>query len=144
MSHFVYRARLPFHPVRLHNFMVRFFILQEPDWSRMLGEGTPSDTGDADVSSDSESDTPPAAVEATDDTAPPAAAAAAVGKGVQQVHRLQSVAAERRKALEGCFGVVLRSKGFVWLATRSDHIGEWSQAGSLLSFSTGEEGSVRR
>jgi hypothetical protein len=25
----------------------------------------------------------------------------------------------------------------VWLATRPGHIGEWSQAGSLLSFSTG-------
>jgi G3E family GTPase len=128
VSHFVYRARLPFHPVRLHDFMVKFFILQEPDWSRMMTEdGTHSDSASDGGSSDGE---------------PAAAAAAAASVGVQgkaqSTSQLQSVAIERRAALEATFGVVLRSKGFVWVASRSDHIGEWSQAGSLLSFSTGQ------
>ncbi|KAF6262136.1 CobW/HypB/UreG, nucleotide-binding domain-containing protein [Scenedesmus sp. NREL 46B-D3] len=80
VTHFVYRARWPFHPARLHNFIVSFFLLQEPDWEKLM---------------------------------------AAQGE-------------DRAR-----FGLLLRSKGFVWLATRGDHIGEWSQAGSLLSFSTG-------
>lgn len=141
VCHFVYRARLPFHPGRLHDFMVKFFILQEPDWSRMLGGGGAGTEGD-DSSSQSESES---------ESGEAAAGTAAgekdgtSGNGVQQqqqatsVQVLQAVAGERRVACEGAFGVLLRSKGFVWLATRGDHIGEWSQAGSLLSFSTGAQ-----
>ena len=32
----------------------------------------------------------------------------------------------------GPFANVLRSKGFMWLATRPPNMGEWSQAGSIL------------
>ena len=32
----VYRARRPFHPGRLHNFLTTHFVLQEPDWSEAL------------------------------------------------------------------------------------------------------------
>jgi G3E family GTPase len=62
------------------------------------------------------------------------------GAGGSTADQLQAVAAGRRQQLERQFGLVLRSKGFVWLATRGDHIGEWSQAGSLLTFTTGEAG----
>ncbi|HJO06106.1 MAG TPA: GTP-binding protein [Chloroflexota bacterium] len=30
---------------------------------------------------------------------------------------------------------VLRSKGFIWLATRTDHVGLWSQAGGVINIS---------
>lgn len=33
---FVYRARRPFHPERLHAFIASHFLLQEPDWSSAL------------------------------------------------------------------------------------------------------------
>ena len=41
---FVYRARQPFHPQRLHDFVTRHMTLQEPDWSDALAseEGGPS------------------------------------------------------------------------------------------------------
>lgn len=41
---FVYRARRPFHPERLHEFIASHMLLQEPDWSDALAseEGEPS------------------------------------------------------------------------------------------------------
>lgn len=33
---FVYRARRPFHPERLHAFITSHLLLQEPDWSDAL------------------------------------------------------------------------------------------------------------
>lgn len=144
--------------------MVKFFVLQEPDWAAMMAAGGSNDGGSS--GSDDQF--------GTDDAAPNAdeyksgsegedkMAGKTAGNGTQQqqqseeagshgsklgsgvtagsttAQQLQAVAAARRQALEARFGMLLRSKGFVWLATRGDHIGEWSQAGSLLSFSTGE------
>ena len=42
------------------------------------------------------------------------------------------------RVLHSCMGGVLRSKGFFWLATRPDWIGNWSQAGQ--SFTIGAMG----
>lgn len=35
---FIYRARKPFHPQRLHTFMTEHFLLQEPDWDDAIAE----------------------------------------------------------------------------------------------------------
>lgn len=40
ISSFVYRARRPFHPQRLCNFMTAHFLLQEPDWSDAMADAT--------------------------------------------------------------------------------------------------------
>ncbi|KAH8045923.1 ATP binding protein [Aureococcus anophagefferens] len=55
-----------------------------------------------------------------DDAAAPATAAQ--DAATLEARRARAVAKARR------FGTILRSKGFVWLATRNDHVGEWSQA----------------
>jgi len=39
--------------------------------------------------------------------------------------------------LKATYGNVLRSKGFVWLGSRPDLCGEWSQAGAVLRFTVG-------
>jgi G3E family GTPase len=39
--------------------------------------------------------------------------------------------------LKSTYGNVLRSKGFVWLGSRPDLCGEWSQAGAVLRFTVG-------
>eukprot|EP00890_Picochlorum_soloecismus_P003196 jgi/Picsp_1/3878/NSC_01390-R1_cobalamin synthesis protein p47k len=41
------------------------------------------------------------------------------------------------KLLKSEFGNVLRSKGFIWLASRPNLCGEWSQAGGILRFTVG-------
>jgi G3E family GTPase/thiol-disulfide isomerase/thioredoxin len=47
------------------------------------------------------------------------------------------VVKKRRHQLHESFGQLLRSKGFVWIATRRDLCGEWSQAGGVLRFTVG-------
>ena len=41
-------------------------------------------------------------------------------------------AQERQARLAASYGQLLRSKGFLWLATRPDLCGEWSQVGAVL------------
>ena len=43
IASFVYRARRPFHPARLHALVAAHFTLQQPDWSDALAseEGAP-------------------------------------------------------------------------------------------------------
>eukprot|EP00929_Paragymnodinium_shiwhaense_P091686 TRINITY_DN51591_c0_g1_i1.p1 TRINITY_DN51591_c0_g1~~TRINITY_DN51591_c0_g1_i1.p1 ORF type:complete len:502 (+),score=138.15 TRINITY_DN51591_c0_g1_i1:130-1635(+) len=47
---------------------------------------------------------------------------------------------QKKRALAACrdsFGTVLRSKGFVWLATRPRFFGEWNQVGSIAEIDNG-------
>ena len=55
------------------------------------------------------------------------------GKGVARAETNRS-GFER---LKSAYGNVLRSKGFVWLGSRPDLCGEWSQAGAVLRFTVG-------
>jgi G3E family GTPase len=121
-SCFVYRARWPFHPGRLHDFVVRHFLLQERDW------GLGSDDGDGG------SDDGGGGSDASSD-----AGGGGVGGGTPAGAEVAARAAARHAA----FGRVVRSKGFVWLATRGDHMGEWSQAGDVLGFTTGALGAIK-
>lgn len=38
IGNFIYKARKAFHPARLHEFMTKYFLLQEPDWREAMGE----------------------------------------------------------------------------------------------------------
>lgn len=38
IGNFIYKARKAFHPARLHEFMTKHFLLQEPDWREAMGE----------------------------------------------------------------------------------------------------------
>jgi G3E family GTPase len=126
--------------MKLHDFMVKVFVLQQPDWSRLMGQaGIDSSLEDESIGGTAGASKSAGAISSTtpSHTTTAAADGAKAEGGSQSVQQLQAAAASRRAALEATFGVLLRSKGFVWVASRGDHIGEWSQAGSLLSFSTG-------
>ena len=45
---------------------------------------------------------------------------------------LQRVAAEKQKRRKSCMGDLLRSKGFIWVASTSRVMGGWQQAGNLV------------
>ncbi|EFJ42055.1 hypothetical protein VOLCADRAFT_97965 [Volvox carteri f. nagariensis] len=50
ITSFVWRSRRPFHPARLHAFMMKYFVLQQPDWSMADGgDGGGGDDGDGDA-----------------------------------------------------------------------------------------------
>jgi hypothetical protein len=46
ISSFVYKARAPFHPGRLHAFFEKYFVLQEPDWSEAMADEAGDDEHD--------------------------------------------------------------------------------------------------
>ena len=108
----VYRARRPFHPARLHTFIDRHFVLQEPEW----------------VVEQEEEEEEEEETEAEEE--------AAEGEGAEEEEHqpppvVSAAEAQQRQArLAATYGQLLRSKGFVWLATRPDLFGEWSQVGA--------------
>ncbi|EFN52146.1 hypothetical protein CHLNCDRAFT_58985 [Chlorella variabilis] len=230
ISSIVYRARRPFHPARLHDFLNRHFVLQEPDWSEALAAEQERNQplahcdgcqdrdhshvfrGRHDSRSHLEASqlagpVQQAVLQASQASQQAAAALqsvvqhhAALGSGttIQQQALLATVAAatsaaaaassaaalllsqlqlgnsgdgvaaaldapcthgsqeapaqhhrggqpsvsaaeaqQRQALLTATCGQLLRSKGFVWLATRPNLCGEWSQAGGILRLGMG-------
>jgi G3E family GTPase len=163
---FVYRARVPFHPGRIHAFAQRYFLLQQQDWSAAIAAAAPGRAAarlrrsahlaaDAAAALCCSGSAPnagaaaaPAAAQLAADAAAHAAALAAAAAhdaaaddatpaAEAEVDVAEAAAAgEARKA---AFGTLVRSKGFVWLAGpgREGHCGEWSSAGNILRIGTG-------
>ena len=48
------------------------------------------------------------------------------------MEKLQAEALEKQKERNATMGELLRSKGFLWMATTNDVIGAWQQAGNVL------------
>lgn len=232
ISSVVYRARRPFHPARLHDFLTTHFVLQEPDWSEALAEEAEAEhshalcnghhhhhsgsdtqqqqqglsgtvqqavlhasqaaaqaatalqavvqqqTG-ATGGSSAEQQALLATVAAATSAAAAASSAAAIllsqlqagsaaaqaaslptpqqqqqqqqhhdhhhahGPHAHQQYRQHgppvsaAEAASRQARLTAECGQLCRSKGFVWLATRPDLCGEWSQAGGIVRLGVG-------
>ena len=105
ISSFVYRARKPFVPQKIHDLMVGNFLLQErsdgEEGEKADEEQAEEDGDEADEKMETESE----------------------GSGIKDRLAARAV---------GPFKNVLRSKGFMWLATRPLNMGEWSQAGAIL------------
>ncbi|GAA6013026.1 hypothetical protein JCM11491_000942 [Sporobolomyces phaffii] len=110
---FVYKARRPFHPLRLwETIKDRLVVIQ--DSYEPNEEGMDVDEGDTSSEASWESE--------PDLDAQP---------------QLDPAARLASKKASPSFGPLLRSKGFFWLATRPLMSGEWSQAGVMLTIGGG-------
>jgi hypothetical protein len=158
---FVYRARAPFHPARLHAFAQRFFYLQQQDWSAAIASGAPGRAAamlrrasalaqDASAILKGSGGGAAAAAQLAADAATLAAVLAAAGAEAAAADDGEEEAAAEAEvdagaaqaagqAREEAFGKLVRSKGFVWLAgpCREGHCGEWSSAGNILRIGSG-------
>ncbi|KAF2835462.1 cobW-domain-containing protein [Patellaria atrata CBS 101060] len=125
VRNFVYTRRRPFHPRRLFNLVYDKFILQQQlDDDEEVAEdedvhmteaaeesGEDEDEDDDDDDEDDEGDPAPSF---------PSNATILANKSSHPL-----------------FAKLFRSKGEIWLATRPDRAGEWSQAGAMLTLRGG-------
>ena len=96
-QNFLWRARKPFHPARIHKLLNSLFVVFE-------GGAEPSAAG--------------------------AGEGGVHGKEEQNHARLAEWGSGGEQQINK-YGRILRSKGFMWIATRSLLMGEWSQAGAV-------------
>merc|ERR1711997_827757 len=112
---FVYRARRPFHPGRLHDLVMEPFFMGSPEAVKEEADED-EDEEEADISEDE----------------------CAMIEEQKEIlyHQHQEEANEKQKHRTETMGELLRSKGYMWMATSNDVIGMWQQAGNVLRIET--------
>lgn len=110
---FIYRARRPFHPKRLFDLLEAYFLILE-DVSEPEADDSESQVEDMLIDSNGEG------TESDDEDA--------------EMKDEDNVIAERVEARRSsAFKDLYRSKGFLWILNREDCMGEWAQAGAILT-----------
>lgn len=110
---FIFRARRPFHPQRLYDHVAKYFMILE---NPQLGK---DDVEEEDSENDQDSE-----LEEDDYE--------------EDTSDQDEIINERRECrAKSAYKGIFRSKGFLWLATRPMNMGEWSQAGMILTVSNG-------
>jgi len=128
ISSFVYRCRRPFVPTKLHKLVnSNFFTQERPDTNGGPQAADGGVTGGVERSWRMEPDQ-------VDQTTEPEQINQTTEPEYQEKSEEDTMTIARARAL-GPFGNVLRSKGFMWLATRPHNMGLWSQAGAILVIS---------
>ena len=138
-QNFVYRRRVPFHPKRLFEFLTDNFVVyelsqddeetlvvyeEEEDDDDEEEEEEEEDIADKDGGVDEENN----GVVGGENKVNDAAMADTDTSAAARAAKLEETRAKATKNSR-TFGKILRSKGFMWIATRPWGIGEWSQAG---------------
>jgi G3E family GTPase len=117
---FVFKARRPFHPQRLFDLIKKYFILIEIPELKAENEG--SDMDETSSVNELEEDEEVDQDEMDQDYTP--------------IEVDQEEAQKRReRKMNSPFKGLFRSKGFIWIATRPKNMGEWSQAGMMVTVS---------
>ncbi|ODQ52980.1 cobW-domain-containing protein, partial [Saitoella complicata NRRL Y-17804] len=116
---FIYRARRPFHPMRLYDIASEYFVLME---------GVAED-GDEEATDDENEDMEDAEEEEEEDEVD-------MDEDEEKL-MLDPQSRLDNKRASPAFAPLIRSKGFIWLATRPIQHGEWSHAGGMLTISGG-------
>lgn len=171
ISSFLFKARRPFHPERIHTFMSTYFHVQEPDWSDAIADSGRPETvemvGKLIHDASSSTHTAVQALENLKRLHIPEHVFKTVQKSLERSLASITSAVDEYESiretlctmdvfpseseakpqtvsqsngfltLKEHFGNILRSKGFIWLASRPDLCGEWSQAGAVLRFTVG-------
>ncbi|KAI1328620.1 P-loop containing nucleoside triphosphate hydrolase protein [Xylariaceae sp. FL0255] len=133
---FVYSARRPFHPERLWSMIKNVFVVNQmsyqgveddedmdEDENEISSESESQGSNDEDMDDDN-SDDDDSEMSQEEENAQP---------------QLDLKARLASKIQDSTFGPLLRSKGWLWLATRPSMYGEWSQAGVMLTISGGDK-----
>lgn len=128
----MYTARKPFHPARLFELVQDKFVILEPqDESEDEHEDEdeePDDDDDEDPGSELDTNTNS---DLDDDPETPRTHSSSPPATTSLPTRLHN------KKAHPILAPLLRSKGFIWLATRPRISGDWSQAGAMLTISAG-------
>ena len=108
INSFVYRARKPFHPGRLHKLFLEPYFMD------------PFENVENEDEKDEESTLSEEEKQKKEDAKKEA------------LEKLQAEATEKQIRRTELMGELLRSKGFFWMATSNDVIGLWQQAGNVI------------
>ncbi|OAL34127.1 hypothetical protein AYO20_06582 [Fonsecaea nubica] len=136
ISSFVYRARRPFNPRRLYRLIYDKFVIME---GQIVDEEADEEGNDGDEQSGSEEDEMEVddAEEDSSDTSDDSSQTEDQDDSDDFSKSIDPKVVVENKRANPVFAGLLRSKGFIWLATRPFLHGEWSQAGTMLTLQGG-------
>ncbi|KAL2074747.1 hypothetical protein VTL71DRAFT_8526 [Oculimacula yallundae] len=149
INSFVYLARRPFDPKRLFELVYDKFVILEPqneEGEEDKDEDEDASENESDAASEehsnstreeSPSSSSPTTSSATIATTSPGTSITESSHELTQYPDIPLLQRLANKKAHPLFRHLFRSKGFVWLATRPDQSGDWSQAGAMLTFSPG-------
>jgi len=112
ITSFIYQARRPFHPGRLNDLLLEPYfmlsILEDEEEEKEEGEEKKEELADAEEKKEKEEEK------------------------MKKLQESQKAAAGKQIKRAGAMGELLRSKGFIWIATSHNLIGGWQQAGNVI------------
>ena len=122
---FIYRARRPFHPERLFNLLEKYYLVIEhgaPEY-----EEDSQNDADESESEANDSESEPKKLKLDEDSDDDEE------DDSEEVDEEELIKSRLEAKKHSVFSGVFRSKGFIWIANRPNVIGEWAQAGSMIT-----------